>query len=139
MAKTKLEDVLALVPMFRGLSRRQLKYVAGFCEVADFMAEYSIVREGEDGDSFYVVLTGQAKVAIGKRTIGQLTSGDHFGEIAILDGGPRSATVTSETPMKLLILRRADLVKALRGDPELALHMMKDLAQMVRRVTKTSA
>lgn len=136
MAKTKLEDVLALVPMFRGLSKRQLKYVAGYCEVANFMAAHSIVREGEAADAFYIVLTGQAKVTIGKRTLRRLVPGDHFGEIAILDGGPRSATVTSETPMTLSILRRPDFVKALKGDPEMALHMMKELATMVRQMSK---
>ena len=62
MAKSKLEGVLDLVPMFRGLSKRQLKHLASLCEVGDYMADHSIVRQGDPGDAFYVVLTGQAKV-----------------------------------------------------------------------------
>jgi CRP-like cAMP-binding protein len=135
MAKPKLEDVLELVPMFRGLSKRQLRHLASLCEVGDYMAEHSIVKKGDPGDAFYVVLTGQAKVTVGKRFLVRLLPGDHFGEIAVLDGGPRSATVTSETPMTLLILRRADFLKALRDDPDLAAHMMEELAGMIRRVS----
>jgi CRP-like cAMP-binding protein len=123
--------------MFRGLSKRQLKHLAGFCEVADYMAGHSIVREGEPGDAFYVVLSGQAKVTSGKRTLTRMMPGDHFGEIAVLDGGERTATVWSETPMTLLILRRQQLKKALADDPDLAHHMMVELARMFRRVSKS--
>jgi CRP-like cAMP-binding protein len=135
VAKPKLEVVLGLVPMFRGLSKRQLKHLADLCEVADYMAEHSIVRQGEPGDAFYVVLTGQAKITIGRRFLGRVLPGDHFGEIAVLDGGPRSATVTSETPMTLLVLRREEFLKALRDDPDLAAQMMVELARMFRRVS----
>jgi CRP-like cAMP-binding protein len=137
VAKPKLENVLGLVPMFRGLSNRQLKNLASLCEVGDYMADHSIVRQGEPGDAFYVVLTGQAKVTAGRRFLGRVLPGDHFGEIAVLDGGPRSATVTSETAMTLLILRREDFRKALRDDPDLAAHMMSELAAMVRRVSSS--
>lgn len=135
MAKSKLEDVLALVPLFRGLSRKHLRWLAGYCEVADFMAGHAIVRQGDPGDAFYVVLDGQAVLTQGKRFIGRLLPGDHFGEIAVIDGGPRTATVTSETPMTLLILSRANFQAAMKDDPELAYQMMVALAQMFRRVT----
>ncbi len=134
MAK-KLEDVLQHVPMFRGLTRRQLKHLAGLCEVADYMAGHSIVREGDPADSFYVVLSGQAKVMQGKKLLIRMVPGDHFGEIAVLDGGERTATVTSETPMTLLLLRRKELMKALADDPQLAHKMMIELARMIRRVS----
>jgi len=137
VAKSKLESVLELVPMFRGLSRRQLKHLASLCEVGDYMADHSIVRQGEPGDAFYVVLTGQAKVTVGRKFLGRVLPGDHFGEIAVLDGGPRSATVSSETPMTLLILRRDDFLKALRDDPDLSAHMMAELARMFRRVSNS--
>lgn len=137
MAKPKLESVLELVPMFRGLSKRQLKHLASLCEVGDYMAAHSIVRQGEPGDAFYVVLTGQAAVTVGKKFVGRVLPGDHFGEIAVLDGGPRSATVTSETAMTLLILRREEFLKALREDQDLSAHMMAELAGMFRRVSNS--
>ena len=136
MATTKLEDVLSYVPLFRGLNKRQLKHLAGLMEVADFMADAAIVREGTKSNAFYVVLKGQAVVTMGDRFLTRLVPGDHFGEIAAIDGGERSASVTSETPVQLAVMTRVDLQKALRDDPELALALMIELAQMVRRANK---
>ena len=136
MATTKLEDVLSYVPLFRGLNKRQLKHLAGLMDVADFMADAAIVREGTKSNAFYVVLKGQAVVTMGDRFLTRLVPGDHFGEIAALDGGERSASVTSETPVQLAVMTRMDLQKALRDDPELALALMTALAQMVRRANK---
>jgi CRP-like cAMP-binding protein len=136
VAKIKLEDVLARVPLFRDLKRKQLRHLAGLFEVQDYMADAQIVREGTIGDAFYVVIVGQAKVTKHRRFIARLMPGDHFGEIAALDGGERSATVTSETPMKLGVLPRKALLKALRDDPELAHHLMAELARMFRRASK---
>lgn len=135
MATVKLETVLAYVPLFRGLSKRHLKHLASLCEVGDYMAGASIVKEGTPGDAFYVVLKGQAKVSARSRFIRRLLPGDHFGEIAVLDGGERSATVTSETPMTLAIMGRKSLLKALREDPDLAYHLMSELARMVRQIS----
>ena len=61
-ANGKRDSVLAAVPLFDGLSKRHIKRLAGVAEVADYMADHTIVREGEPGDSFFVVLAGQAKV-----------------------------------------------------------------------------
>ena len=69
-----------------------------------------------------------------------MVPGDHFGEIAVIDGGDRSATVTSETPMTARgDARRKSLLKALRDDPDLALQLMTELARMIRRVTQRVA
>lgn len=136
MAKAKLETVLAAVPLFQGLTKRQLKRLAGITEVVDFMAGHSIVREGDEGDSFYVVLKGQAKVAVGKKTVATLLPGEHFGEISLLDGGPRTASVTSDTPMTMLMITRKAFLKELRQDPELSLSLMASLSRMLRRLDK---
>jgi CRP-like cAMP-binding protein len=138
VAKPKLEDVLALVPMFRGLSRRQLKHIAGFCDVGDFMAGAAIVKQGDVGDAFYVILTGQAKVTAGRKFLARLLPGDHFGEIAVIDGGPRTANVITEAPSTLLILTRANFREAMLREPELALHMMEEIAKMFRRVSQSA-
>jgi CRP-like cAMP-binding protein len=136
MATTKLEDVLAFVPLFRGLTKRQLKHLAGLMDVADYMADATIVREGTKGDAFYVVLKGQATVTMNEHFLSRLVPGDHFGEIAAIDGGMRSATVTSETPMQLAVMPRKSLLKALRDDPELSLSLMAELSRMIRRANK---
>jgi CRP/FNR family transcriptional regulator, cyclic AMP receptor protein len=134
MARTKLEDVLALVPMFHALSRRQLRALAARCETADYMAGHSIVRKGEPGDAFYVLLSGQAKVTNGSRFLARLLAGDHFGEIAVIDGGERTATVTTETPVTVAVLTRKAFREVLHDDPEIAYELIVELARMFRRV-----
>ena len=137
MAKAKLDEVLGYVPLFRDLPKRHLKQLASLCEVAEYMPDAAIVKQGEPGDAFFVVLKGQAKVTVNNRFVQRLLPGDHFGEIAVLDGGERAATVRSETPMQLVILTRRDLMKALKADPSLSVNLLTELAKMIRRVTKT--
>lgn len=139
MAKPKLESVLAAIPLFEGLSKKQQRKIAGLAEVADYMAGHSIVREEEPGSSFFVALTGQAKVTVKARTVHRILPGDHFGEISLLDGGPRTATVTTETPMTLLMITRAQLMRVLDSDPELSLALLESLARMLRRVDRSLA
>jgi CRP-like cAMP-binding protein len=139
VATIKLEQVLAYVPLLRGLSKRQLKHLASLFDVGEYMADAAIVREGTNGDAFYVVLTGQAKVTANRRFLKRLVPGDHFGEIAAIDGGLRSATVTSETPMTLAVMSRKALLKALRNDPELSHQLMVELARMFRQASKDAS
>jgi CRP-like cAMP-binding protein len=136
VAKPRLDNVLAAVPLFRGLPRRHLKSLAALCEVADYMAGATVVKQGEIGDSFYAVLTGNAKVTANGRFLKRLLPGDTFGEISLLDGGPRTASVVTETAATLLVLERRNFIKALRGEPELSLHLMSEIAGMFRRVSK---
>jgi CRP-like cAMP-binding protein len=137
VAKPRLDLVLAEVPIFHELTKRQLKWLADNSEVAEFMGGHSIVREGQPGDSFYVVLTGHAKVTMNGRFVKRLIPGDYFGEIALLDGGPRTATVGTETPTTLLMLRRPVFIRAVRQDPALATHLLAELGRMLRRAAKT--
>jgi CRP/FNR family transcriptional regulator, cyclic AMP receptor protein len=139
VAKPKLDGVLGSVPIFAGLSKRQLRQVAAVSELADYMAGHSIVREGEIGDSFFIVLRGQAKVTVKGRTIHRAMPGDHFGEISLLDGGPRTATVTSETPMTLLSISRKSFLRAIEKDPQISFAMMGTMARMIRRVDRSLA
>ena len=139
MAKPKLEPILAGVPLFEGLSKRQLKKVAQVAEMVDYMAGHSIVKEGDIGDSFFVVLVGQAKVTVKGRTVNRSLPGDHFGEISLLDGGPRTASVVSETPMTMLMITRAHFLDVLIEDPQIAVTLMESLARMIRRVDRSLA
>jgi CRP/FNR family cyclic AMP-dependent transcriptional regulator len=137
VANLKLDNVLAAVPLFDGLSRRHLKRLAGIAEVADYMADHAIVREGDAGDAFYVVLAGQAKVTTNGKVVNRVMPGDHFGEISLLDGDVRTATVTSETPMTLLMLQRTRFVKTLREEPDMAMNLLASLARQIRRTTRS--
>jgi CRP-like cAMP-binding protein len=137
--KPKLDAELASVPLFEGLTKRQLKKVAEAAEVVDYMAGHSIVKEGDIGDSFFVVLVGQAKVSVKGRTVNRSLPGDHFGEISLLDGGPRTASVISETPMTMLMMTRSNFLDVLNDDPQISIALMESLARMIRRVDRSLA
>ncbi len=137
--KPKLDAALASVPLFEGLTKRQLKKVSEVAEVVDYMAGHSIVKEGDIGDSFFVVLVGQAKVTVNGRTVNRSLPGDHFGEISLLDGGPRTASVISETPMTMLMMERRNFLAVLNDDPQISIALMESLARMIRRVDRSLA
>ena len=135
----QLTTVLEAVPLFEGLSHKQLRKVADLADVARFMAGATLVKQGVVGDSFYVVLTGQAKVIANKRTLNRLLPGDHFGEISLLDGGPRSASVVAETEMTLVIITQKDFLAMLGKDPEITVCLLEGMARTVRRLDRSLA
>jgi CRP/FNR family transcriptional regulator, cyclic AMP receptor protein len=135
----QLTTVLEAVPLFEGLTHKQLRKVADLADVARFMAGATLVKQGVVGDSFYVVLTGQAKVVANKRTLNRLLPGDHFGEISLLDGGPRSASVVAETEMTLVIITQKDFLAMLAKDPEITVCLLEGMARTVRRLDRSLA
>jgi CRP/FNR family cyclic AMP-dependent transcriptional regulator len=139
LAKPKLDSMLAAVPLFEGLSKHQLKQVAKLATLVEHPAGATIVKEGGPGESFMAVITGQAKVQVNGRTVGRVLPGDHFGEISLLDGSSRTASVVSETPMTLLRIQHENFLKALVEDSPLALALMVGLARMIRRIDRSLA
>ena len=135
----RLITALEAVPLFADLPPKHLKKIAELATVANFMTGASIVRQGVVGDSFYVVLTGQGKVVANGRTVARLLPGDHFGEISLIDGGERSATVISETPMTLLEVTQKHFLAMLAKDPEVTLALLEGLARSVRRLDRSLA
>ena len=139
MAKPRLDATLAAVPLFDGLSRRQLKQVARLASLVEHPEGTTIVKQGGPGESLMAVVAGQAKVQVNGKTVARVLPGDHFGEISLLDGGPRSATVISETPITLLRIQHESFLKALVEDSPLAMALMVGLARMIRRVDRSLA
>ena len=135
----RLMTALAAVPLFADLPRKHLKKIADLAVVANFMAGASIVRQGIVGDSFYVVLTGQAKVVANGRTVARVRPGDHFGEISLIDGGERTASVLSETPMTLLEITQKQFLDMLANDPEVTMLLLQSMARAVRRLDRSLA
>ena len=125
-------DVLATVPMFHDLSQRHLRKVAEQATVKRFAPAAAIVRAGDAGDAFYVILDGVANVRrSGKRTI-KLKPGDFFGELALLDAAPRVATVEAETEVLTMRLGRAGFQRVLEKEPKVAVSLLKTLAARMR-------
>jgi CRP/FNR family cyclic AMP-dependent transcriptional regulator len=139
LAKAKLDAVIASVPLFESLSKRHLKKLAGLTSTVEYDAGDTVIQEGEPGDSFFVTVSGQAKVLSGGKTLHKLIPGDHFGEISLLDGRPRSASVVAETPLSLLRLPRGSFLRLIKEDADLARALLASLARMVRRVDRSLA
>ena len=131
-------DVLVDVPLFADLSRRHLGKVAALGRTKRFPARTSIVTAGTNADAFYVILDGKATVRAGNRRI-PLTTGDYFGEMALLDGGVRSASVVADTEMLVMAIPRRGFLKLLESEPKIAISIMSTLAHRVRSMQATSS
>ena len=127
-------DLLKRVPLFANLSARHLRKLASLCEVVRYPTNRTIVRQEARGDSFFVIADGTAAVKKGTRTIGTLGPGDFFGEMALLDGQPRSASVVATAPLVTVRLMRREFSKALDDNPDIARGIMAELAARVRRL-----
>jgi CRP-like cAMP-binding protein len=125
-------DLLAQVPLFAALSRRHLKKLAEHADLVSFRARETIVKTGQPGGTFYVILEGEAKVTRGTKTLGMLTPGDFFGEISLLDGGPRTATVTAETPVKTIRVFKRSFDKVVAEEPTVAAKILGVVARRLR-------
>jgi CRP/FNR family transcriptional regulator, cyclic AMP receptor protein len=110
--------------------------VARISGVVDHREGATVVQEGAVGNVFYVILDGAVKVVRKGRTIGRLSSGDFFGEMSLLDGGPRTASVITEAPSTFLTLPRSSLRSALRSDGGLALRILETMAGRVRQLER---
>jgi CRP/FNR family cyclic AMP-dependent transcriptional regulator len=132
-------EMLKQVPLFANLSARHLRRLASRCEVVRYPTNRTVVRQGARGDSFFVIADGTAAVKKGTRTIGTLAAGDFFGEMALLDGWPRSASVVATTPLVTVRLMRSEFTKAIDDNPQIARGIMAELAARIRRLEGTPA
>jgi len=130
-------QALSDVPLFSGLSRRHLKHVASMAREEDHAEGAVLAEEGRPGETFYVLLGGEARVERGGRKVAQLLPGDFFGEIALIDGGPRTASVVAETPLSTLTITRKRFRKVLEEDPSIVVRMLEELARRLRNVNRS--
>jgi CRP-like cAMP-binding protein len=123
---------LAEVPLFAGLSSRRLKKVAAVATIRRFHDHTSIVRAGEPGDTLFVVLDGE--VSVHRRTLPELSlgKGSFFGEMALLDGGTRSATVIANGPVTCLAITQSRFLKLLNKESGIAIALLQELASRLR-------
>ena len=91
-----------------------------------------LMREGDHGDAFYVVLTGRATMVRAGRRVGRVGPGDHVGELALLDPAPRSATVTADDPMMVGVLDARTFAAIVRDVPALTGKLLSALARRLR-------
>ena len=130
---------LAEVPLFDGLPKRHLRRIAKLARIRRFAAGSTIVRTGEPGRSFYVLLDGKAKVIRVDGRSRRLGTGDYFGEMALLDDSPRSAAVVADGEVLALTIDRPGFTKLLRAEPALAQALLRTLAARLRAAERTDA
>ena len=136
----RARDALAQVPLFAGMPPRFLKRLADKMDEQRFMEGATIVRQGEPGDTFYVLIEGEAKVKDANgRLLSRLIPGDFFGEISLMDGGPRTATVVAETNLTALALSRKDFSALLQSEPKVTVGLLKHASALLRRLERPAA
>jgi len=129
--------LLRSVPLFQGLSTRELREVRRAAEDVEFPEGATIVAEGLLASDFYLVLNGQAEVLIHERRRRVLESGDYFGEMSVLDGGPRSATVRAITRVTALRLDRAAFLRLLDREGSIGRKILLVMSERLRAAERT--
>lgn len=129
---TQYLSSLAEVPLFSALSQRDLARIARLGEEVEVEAGTRLVDEGATGDQFFVILRGKAKVTRRGRRVASLARGESFGELSLLDRGPRTATVTAETRMELLVLGQREFSGLLDDAPGFSRKLLSGMARRLR-------
>jgi CRP/FNR family cyclic AMP-dependent transcriptional regulator len=130
--RSELQQFVRAVPLFAGLLPSEVDRITLVMNPVDVPAGEVICAEGEQGHDFYVLARGEAGVEHGGETVAKLHMGDHFGELALLDRGPRSATVRALSDCRLYVLHEAAFAAVLNEVPALAQKLLAALARRLR-------
>lgn len=132
MARNEKLDLLHRIPLFSGFDRRRLERLGMLADEVDVPAGKVLMRQGDIGADMMVLVRGSVSVERDGSRINTLGPGDFFGEIALVDGGPRTATVSAEEPSTLLVITHRDFHSMMDEFPEVAGQVMNALANRVR-------
>ena len=125
-------EMLSRVPLFSSLTQRQLDDLAREAELVSAPAGALLATQGRPGEELFVLLSGSAVVRRNNRRIAQLGPGDFFGEMSLIDGGLRSASVGLNEPADVLVLRRSQFRRLLAATPRLAEQLLITMAHRLR-------
>jgi CRP/FNR family transcriptional regulator, cyclic AMP receptor protein len=128
-------DALKQSPLFEGLSRKQLTHLARLTDDLDVPAGTVLCQQGSRGREFFVIIEGEAKVTRDDEHLGTMSSGDFFGEIALLEPVKRTATVTATTTLSFFVVNETAFKSVLDTDPSIERKVLKAL---VRRLVSAS-
>ena len=138
-SKRELADVLEHVPLFSRCTPRQRRTIARHAQIVDLPSGVELVRKGEPGDAMFIILEGTALVRDNGTELNRVGPGSYFGELAILDGEPRSATVVAETDMTLAVIGIRMFRTLLREFSDLAEQLLIALAGELRAARAKSS
>jgi CRP/FNR family transcriptional regulator, cyclic AMP receptor protein len=130
-------ELLARVPLFSGLGKGSLAQIAKLADEIDLPAGKQLLQQGDHPHEFFLIVDGSVRIDRDGAQINTLGPGDFLGEIALLDGGQRSATATAVTPVNLLILGQREFNTLLNDYPDIRTSVLTALARRVRRLENT--
>lgn len=135
LRKNAKADLIAGVPLFAGCSRRELGEVATIADELDLPEGATLIREGERGREFLIVVEGSVKVTRKGRKLNELGAGSWVGEIALVADVPRTATVVATSPVRLLVITDRAFQQVLRATPSIAAKVLQSLGERLQRST----
>ncbi|MCC5669545.1 cyclic nucleotide-binding domain-containing protein [Nostoc sp. CHAB 5784] len=122
------------VPIFKELRDDFIVRLTSVMNELSFPANYTIFRQGEEGRSLYIVVSGRVKVHIGNKQLAEVEQGKYFGEMAVFDTQSRSASATTLEPCEFLELTQEQLYDAIEETPEIAVNIIRELSRLIRRL-----
>lgn len=131
-------ELLQRVPLFAGLGSKELEAIAKIAEERDVPAGTALTHEGRHEGYFFVIVSGTLRIERGGETINTLRDGDFLGEISLLDGGPRTATATADSPSRLLVLTYRRFQQLLDTAPEVRTAIFEEVGRRLRRLDDES-
>ncbi len=137
--KDRRVALLASVPLFKRCTKKELAKIASLSTTASVEEGRVLCRQGSPGHEAFVIVAGDASVTIDGREIAVLGAGDFFGEMALLDGSARVATVTATTPMDLLVLSTSEFRQMLESNPGVAVRILAGIAARLRDADRAMA
>jgi CRP/FNR family transcriptional regulator, cyclic AMP receptor protein len=126
------------IPLFRAVSKGGIRALIQAATEVDLPEGKMLVREGDSGRELYVIVRGTARVTRGGRRLAEMGAGDFFGELAFLSHGPRTATVTSTSQMRLMVLGPREFEGVVEREPKLALQVLQAAATRLRELDRQS-
>jgi CRP/FNR family cyclic AMP-dependent transcriptional regulator len=135
LGKDKKIELIKHVPLFSRCTRKELAEIAALADEIDLPEGKEIIREGERGREFFVILDGQADVRRKGRKLATLSTGDFAGEIALVSRVPRTATVTTTTPVRALVVTDQGFRSVMHKSPEIQVKVLEALAERVAEHT----
>jgi CRP/FNR family transcriptional regulator, cyclic AMP receptor protein len=131
LGKNRKTELIKNVPLFSRVSKRDLQAVAALADEIDLPEGKEIIREGERGREFFVILDGRAEVWKRGEKVATLSEGDFAGEIALVSRVPRTATVKTTTPVRALVVTDQSFRSLMRQSPDIQLKVLEALAERI--------
>jgi len=134
ISKNDKVALIRSVPLFARCSKKELGEIASLADEIDLPENKSLIRQGERGREFFVLLDGEVDIVRDGTKIDTMQSGDFFGEIALVSNVPRTATVIANTPIRVLVITDRDFRMLLEHTPQLQLKVLEALAERLAQL-----